>query len=186
MPSDSHQLRVYARALGLTYEQLLDWYADEHGEQAPHSGAVAWARSLMNCADDPDLAQREFRASVADSESLTWQPLAFRLGPGAHAALMARTDTDRKALPSTVRRSFLSPGHYLDAALRSAHGQPLDQLATTQDPLPSGGGALFLVGTDAHEMAKTLTTQLTAETKHAVISGLTTRFLNRLGPQPPW
>lgn len=185
MTSDSHQLRVYARALGLTYEQLLDWYADDHGEQAPHSGALAWARSLINRADDPALAQRQFRASVADSESLSWQPLAFRLEPGAHAALMARADTDRKALPN-LPPSFLSPGHYLDAALRSGHGQPLEQFATTQAPLPRSQTAFFLVGTDAHKMAKTLTSQLTAETKHAVISGMTTRFLNRLGPQPPW
>ncbi|MFI1530680.1 hypothetical protein [Streptomyces griseus] len=184
MTSDSHQLWVYARALGLTHQQLLDWYVDDHGEQAPHSKALAWARSLINRADDPELAQRQLRASVADSESRSWAPLVFRLEPAAHTALMARVSTDRGALPGDVPRSFLCPGHYLDAALCSGHGSPFEQMAKAAVLLPRGRGTTFSVGVSAHQVAKTLAAQFPGEAKHAVFSALTTRFLNRLGLHP--
>lgn len=193
MTTDFHQLQRAARALKLTYQQLLSRYHADRGQDAPRSGAIAWAQREVERAQDPARARRELRASI-DSRYFTvrsWTPLNCRLDPDVHVALIARADLDREKTPR------ISPSHYLDAALRAGPRQLDDQLACMREfittrgtPLSRGRATVYSVSTDAHTTIQALHTALDAarrprEETWAVVSALVARFLGRLTPQPP-
>ncbi|MGW1288398.1 hypothetical protein ACWD4N_33135 [Streptomyces sp. NPDC002586] len=187
MPSDFRQLQRYARVLGLTYQQVLARYHAACGKNAPRSGAVAWARMEVKRAQDPVQAREELRAGYVDSRTRrSWEPLGFRLDPEVQALLTARVKVDQEVLPR------ISPGHYLDAALRTGPQHLPEQLACMRDFLTARGGPLtrgrplnYSVGPDAHKTVLTLRlalagAQLPGEEVPAVVSALTSRFLSRL------
>ena len=187
MPTDFRQLQQYARALGLTYQQVLDRYHAARGKNAPRSGAVTWARLEVERAEHPAQAREELRAGYVDSRTRRpWAPLASRLDTEVQALLTARAKADQEVLPR------ISPGHYLDAALRTGPQQLPEQLACARDFLTARGGTLtrgrllnYSVGPDAHKTVSTLRLALAEaqppyEEVPAVLSALASRFLDRL------
>jgi hypothetical protein len=184
MTTDFRQLQQAARALQLTYQQLLARYHADRGPHAPRSGAVAWAQQEAERAH----AHPQLRTSFTNSRlnSPSWAPLAFCLAPEVHSALAARAGLDREEMPS------VSPGHYLDAALRTGPARLPEQRACMRNfltsrggPLPPGRSTLFRVSPDAHQAVSALRlalaeARLPHEEEPAVISALTSRFLHQL------
>lgn len=189
MTTDFRTLQQYARALGLTYQQLLARYHAARGQDAPHSGAIAWARQEV----DRLQALRELRTSFVEFrlDRPSWSTYAVRLDPEVRASLSARSELDRATWPR------VSPRHYLDAALRTGPGHLPGQLACTREFLAARGDALpparpsfitYQLSPHAHTALSDLQLALT-EADHprgqvgTVVSALTTRFLHRLPPQ---
>ncbi|MER0476822.1 hypothetical protein ABR737_00365 [Streptomyces sp. Edi2] len=185
MTTDFRQLKRLAHSLGLTYQQLLARYHTDQGHDAPHSQAAAWAQQEVKRADDAQALQ-EVRAGFIDSRVRLWAPVAFSLATEVHTSLVARADIDREALP------HISPGHYLDAALRTGPRQLPGQLACMRDflegrgssPLRSSTRITFRLGTEAHTAVSSLQSALRAaglsRQKGCVVSALTARFLDSL------
>lgn len=203
MPTDFRRLQHAARALKLTYQQLLARYHAVQGPDAPRSGAVAWAQQEVE-----RVARHELHASVdAAQQRRGWDTLALRLEPGVHARLMARVDADRTSTPpavfshplgfATATAPRVAPGHYLDAALRTGPRHRAGQLACLRDFLTTRGGPLapgrtvvHLLGPRAHATATALKSPhaphpLPRHTGDAVISALTARYLDHLDHQQP-
>ncbi|WDN56041.1 hypothetical protein [Streptomyces clavuligerus] len=195
MPTDFRRLQNLARALGLTYQQLLAQYHTVHGPGAPRSGALAWARlraarSGTSAVPDTADAQQELDAGLAGSltRARDWTPRSLRLDPEVLARLVARADTDH------TEQRRIAPRHYIDAALRTGPRLSRERLACTREFLRARGGSLprtmpitVLLGPDAHAVLTSLRSPRAAgrPDAHAITSALTDHFLNRLPPQPP-
>ncbi|WP_274036249.1 hypothetical protein [Streptomyces sp. MMBL 11-1] len=217
MPTEFRRLQHAARALKLTYQQLLARYHADQGPDAPRSGALAWAQQEVK-----RMARHELHTSVAAAQQRrSWDTLALRLEPGVHARLMARVDADRMSAPHTVfglnvdrartpgavlshHLSFTSgtaprvdPGHYLDAALRTAPRHRAGQLGCLRDfltthgvPLTPGRQGLYRLGPRAREVVTALKSPhapdpLPRHQTNAVITALTARYLDHLDNQHP-
>ncbi|MFK0297394.1 hypothetical protein ACIQU6_43990 [Streptomyces sp. NPDC090442] len=194
MPTEFRQLKQLAKALGLTYQQLLQRYRADRGDGAPRAAAIAWAQQEVQRAQEAkereaDDAAHALHASFADSRTSRWAPLIFAPSLEVHASLIRRVKVDREVLPR------LSLGHYLDAALRT---ELPGQLACMEDLLESLGNSplqssssirvTFRLGQEAHAAVSSLKSALTAANlphqKAHVVSALTARFLATL-PQGP-
>ncbi|MFJ1662594.1 hypothetical protein [Streptomyces anthocyanicus] len=183
MPTEFRRLQHAARALKLTYQQLLARYHADQGPDAPRSGAVAWAQQEVE-----RVARHELHTSVdAAQQRRGWGTLGLVLQSGVHARLMARVDADRMSAPHIVfgidtdraptpgavlghHLSFTSgtaprvdPGHYLDVALRTAPRHRAGQLGCLRDflathgvPLSPGRQGLYLLGPRAREVVTAL------------------------------
>ncbi|MFD9567055.1 hypothetical protein [Streptomyces sp. NPDC059994] len=186
MATDFRQLKQLARALGLTYQQLLARYHAHQGPDAPYSGAIGWAqRELQRVA--AARAQQALRTGFADSQVChrDWAPHAFSLDASVLARLAARAEADRAVLPR------ITPGHYLNAALRTAPRHLPRQLACMDDFLPADGARrnqkiTLSIGAEARTMLSTLRITLAAaqlpRSQPAVVSALAAHFLNQLLP----
>ncbi|GLF99935.1 hypothetical protein [Streptomyces yaizuensis] len=178
MATDFRQLQRLARALGLTYQQLLARYRAAHGRGAPRAGALTWAR--LRALDD------SLAGSLAHAP--TWALLSLRLDPEVLARLVARADADR------AERDRIAPGHYIDAALRTGPRRPTEQRACTRNFLQARGNSLPRTGLitvrlspDAHTALRVLRSAHADGGRsfvHAAASALTDHFLTRLPPQP--
>ncbi|MFD9487611.1 hypothetical protein ACFWBX_27315 [Streptomyces sp. NPDC059991] len=191
MATDFRQLTQLARALGLSYQQLLARYHARQGPGAPYSGAIAWARlELRRVA--AARAQQALRTGFADSQvrHRDWAPHAFSLGAGVLARLAARAEADRAVLPR------ICPGHYLDAALRTAPRHLPRQLAHMRGFLPADGAEArrnqritLSIGAESRTMLSTLRITLAAgqlpSSQPAVVSGLAAHFLSQLPGHSP-
>ncbi|MFD7559907.1 hypothetical protein ACFV9E_35995 [Streptomyces sp. NPDC059835] len=196
MTTDFQQLQQLARALGLSYQQVLARYHAERGAEACHSGAIPWARLQVQRVQEAGLrtaqAERALLAGFVESQVRSWAPLGFALVPEVQEAVEARVGLDRVTMPR------LSVGHYLDAALRTGPDQLAGQLACLQDFVESRGGAVpkgcssvYFVGKDAYSKVSLLRFALVKAglpdgRRHAVLSALTADFLDRLPSDVPF